>query len=86
MLKCYRIYTERKNLKWMCEMISEYFGGFTIYRTAGYWNAKAEKSVCIEIVTDDSLAERWLSEIRAKIEAYNRQEYVLICKSDVEVI
>ena len=87
-MRCYKIYTERKNLCWMCRMVSEYFGGFTIYRTAGYWNAKAEKSVVIEIIIGDNqiLAPRWILEIRKKIEAYNEQECVLITRQEVEVI
>ena len=88
MTKQYRIYTQRKNLKWMATMISEYFGGFTVYKTAGHWNAKAEKSVVIEIIIGDNqiLAPRWILEIRKKIEAYNEQECVLITKSEVTVI
>ena len=82
----YRIYTERKKLRWMCEMISDYFGGFTMYKTLGYWDAKAERSVCIEIITDKSLAEFYLNQIRLKIMGVNQQESVLITKSEVEVI
>ena len=70
----------------MTRMISEYFGGSTVYKTLGYWNAKTEKSVVIEIITSARLAERWLWEIRLKIKGYNKQEAVLITKSEVEAI
>jgi len=70
----------------MCGMISEYFGGFTAYKTLGYWNAKPEKSVVIEIITDNSLAELYLEKIQKKIEGYNQQDSVLITKNEVEAI
>ena len=82
----YKLYTERRNLKWMCDMISEYFREFTVYKTLGHWQGKPEKSVCIEIITDNSLAEHWLAVIRLKIEGYNQQDEVLIIKSEVEII
>jgi len=85
-MKVYKLYTERKNLKWICGMISEYFDGFTVYKTLGYWRGKPEKSVCIEIITDQMLAEYWLEVIRKKIEGYNWQDEVLITKSEVEVL
>ena len=87
-MKRYRLYTQRLHMRWMCGMISEYFGGFTVYKTLGHWNAKAEKSVVIEIIIGDNqiLAPRWILEIRKKIEAYNKQECVLITKSEVEVL
>jgi len=86
MTKQYRIYTERKNLKWMYGMISEYFGGFTVYKTLGYWNAKAEKSVVIEIITDELLAPHKIGMIAMKIKSYNDQDVVMIAKSEVEAI
>ena len=84
-MKIYRIYTERKNLKWMCTMISEYFGGFTIYRTAGYWNAKAEKSVVIEIITDDIMARHKIRQIAMKIKGYNDQDAVIKTETGIDV-
>ena len=82
----YNIYTERKKLRWICEMVSDYFGGFTVYKTRGYWNAKAERGVCIEIVTDNPLAKFYLKQIRLKIMGVNQQDSVLITKSEVEVM
>jgi len=82
----YKIYTERKNMRWLTTMISEYFGGFTVLKALGYWQGKPEKSVCIEIITDDPLAEYRLHQIRLKIEGYNVQDEVLITKSEVEKI
>ena len=82
-MKCYRIYTERKNLRWVCNMISEYFGGFTIYKTRGYWNAKPEKSVIIEIITDEIAARYKIGQIVLKIRGYNKQDAVLVVESTV---
>ena len=84
-MKCYRIYTERKNLRWMCGMISEYFGGFTVYKTLGYWNAKPEKSVVIEIITDEKLAYHKIGLIVLKIKGYNSQDAVIIAKTETDV-
>lgn len=83
-MKCYRLYTERKNMKWMAGMVSEYFGGFTIYKTIGYWNAKAEKAVVIEIITNETVVtRRKISQIVLKIRGYNQQESVLVIETDV---
>lgn len=66
-------------------MISEYFGGFTIYRTAGYWNAKAEKSVVIEIITDETAAEYKIRQIALKIRGFNKQDAVMVTLNEVNM-
>ena len=86
-MRIYRVYTQRKNLKWLCEIISEVWGGFTVYKTIGFWQGKREKSVCIEVMTNEGHAENWFTDgLRFKIMGYNKQDYVLITKSEVEVI
>lgn len=85
-MKCYRIYTERKNMEWLKSVVAEKFPGFTVYRTAGCWKRTDEKSVVIEIITDNPAAEHWLRLIVLKIEGYNHQDEVLITKSEVEVM
>ena len=84
---CYKLYTECKNVKWLCREISEVFGGFTVYKTTGFWQGKREKSVCIEVMTNEGHAEHWFTNVlRFKIMGYNKQDCVLITKSEVEVI
>ena len=79
----YKIYTERKNLRWMTTMISEYFGGFTIYKTLGFCQSKPEKSVCIEIITDEVAARHKVGQIILKIRGYNKQGSVLVVETAV---
>ena len=86
-MKVYRLYTERRNVKWICQEISEVFGGFTIYKTIGFWQGKRENSMCIEVMTNERHAEHWFKHVlRLKIMGYCKQDYVLITKSEVEVI
>jgi len=85
-LKCYKIYTERKNLHWMCDMISEYFSGFTVYKTLGYWRGKPERSVMVEIITSEITARHKVGQIVLKIRGYNKQDSVLITETEVKLI
>lgn len=76
-----RITTERKNVKWLCSILSEHFTGFTYYNTIGYWQGQREKSVVFEIDMLGSpprTLEPNLRMLAAKIKGYNRQECVLI--------
>ena len=85
MLK-YNIYTEQKNIEWLKSIVAENFPGFTVYYTDGCWERMDEKSVMIEIITDNPAAEHWLQLIALKIKGYNRQDSVLITKSNLEVL
>jgi len=69
----------------MTRMVSEYFGGFTVYKTLGYWNANSEKSVVIEIITDETLAYYKIGMIVLKIKGYNSQNAVIVTTSEIEV-
>lgn len=81
MTKLYRIYTQRKNVKWIASMVSEYFNGFTILKGTGYWRGQKEKSLIIEIATDSAAAEHHVHEICQKINGYNRQNCVMVQKT-----
>lgn len=83
---CYKIYTERKNIEWLKDIVAENFSGFTLYHTVGHWKRIEELSVTIEIITDNPAAEHYLQLIALKIKGYNKQESVLITKSELEVL
>jgi hypothetical protein len=51
-MNMYRICTENKRKKWICNLVAGHFGGFTVYKTMGYYKGQREKSLVIEIVTD----------------------------------
>ena len=82
----YNIYTERLKMDWLKSIIAENFPGFTVYYTDGRWGLIDEKSVMIEIITNNPAAEHWLQLIALKIKGYNRQDSVLITKSNLEVL
>lgn len=79
-----RIFTERKNVKAVKDFVSEEFQGFTIFKTTGYWQGKAEKSLCIEIDLLEvhgialTVLQGKVKKICQKIKGYNRQECVLV--------
>lgn len=52
-MKLYRIHTERFDN--LARLAGEYFDGFTIIESVGYWKGQQEKSVIIEVVTENSL-------------------------------
>jgi len=84
----YRIYTEKKNVKAISQIVSEHFDGFTILFGRGYWEGKPEKSMVIEIITDpifqstNRLDERCINLICRKIKGLNRQDAVIFTRSD----
>jgi hypothetical protein len=74
----YRLHTEDKNRKWLEEILYEQFDGFTIQEQIGYWCGQKEKSLCIEIMTDQKSALLRIQEIVKMICGYNGQDCVLV--------
>jgi len=74
----YRLHTQNKNCKWLEQIISEHFAGFSIQEQIGYWQGQKEKSLCIEIMTERKSAPIRIQEIVKKICGYNKQKCVLI--------
>ena len=73
----YRIYTERKRVKAIKEIVSRQYDGFTLTGATGYWKNTREKSLIIEVVTEGNE----LPTIRAiaeRIKSLNNQEAVLV--------
>jgi hypothetical protein len=84
-MKLYRLFTERKNVKNLMMLISESFGGFTIYETTGYWSGKKERSLCIEIAGNETDIPLRMNRLCRQICGYNKQECVLVQIVDVEI-
>ncbi len=76
----YKLFTERKNVSWLKQMIAEYFPAFTIIESTGYWSGQSEKSIIIEIDTNLPSDEHHIKEICSKIKGYNSQSAVLVQK------
>ena len=84
-MKQYRIYTERKRVKDVCSIVSDHFGGFTVYEAIGYWRGTKEKSMVIEILSDFSTAEYHVIQLCKKIKGLNRQDAVMYTVQDVKM-
>lgn len=83
----YRIFTERKNVKFIGQLVSEHYKGFTMFKTTGFWDGKQEKSLCIEIMSDSPADKIKMELITRKINGYNKQDCCLVqkieCKSEL---
>ena len=76
----YRLHTQNKRKKWICELVSEYFAGFSVIEQVGYWKGKPEKNLCIEIATENAGAAVFIKKICKAICGLNEQESVLVQK------
>jgi len=82
-MTAYRIYTEDKGeLALLARRVSQSFDGFTFIPAYGYWKGQPERSVIIEIVTDQHDAIIRLTEW---IRTTYQQETVLVTSSPVVV-
>lgn len=85
----YKIYTQNYRLKWIKQVCSELFDGYTIYKTLGYWKGTKEKSIVIEIIVADNHF-RW-TELKIKtlvsmLKGYGKQESVLVTKNHINIL
>ena len=85
-MKLYRLFTQNVNKQWICELVSQYFNGFTVFEATGYWKGCQEQSLCIEIMTDsyDISAPSKINALSQAICLGNEQESVLIQELDVK--
>jgi len=76
----YRIITEKKNKEKIVKIVNQYFDGFTIIESIGYWQGQSENSLVIEIDsigTDYNQIAR-INNIATQIKSENNQEAVLV--------
>lgn len=78
-LKRYSIHTEDKDAKWIENLLSIVFDGFTIVKADGFWKGIKEKSLEIIIYTDNTELIRAIAE---QIKHHNNQEAVLIVETN----
>jgi len=78
----YRIYTERKPN--VGEIVSQYFDGFTLIPTEGYWKGKREESVIVEVIASGPMRQK-VREMAETLKEINGQESVLVVESDAVV-
>ena len=84
-MKLYRIYTEDKNRLWIEATAGNYFSGFTIIKTMGYWKGKPEKSLIIEIIAQNAYEHKAnINCLCQDIKQFNKQESVLLTCQEVE--
>lgn len=81
-MKTYKIYTERKNKKFLLRLFSESFPGFTMYEATGYWDGTVEKTYVFEIIADVADAMLKITRICKCICGYNKQDTVMLTESD----
>jgi hypothetical protein len=74
----YRLYTQDKNRRFICELVSKYFPGFSIIKQTGYWQGKKECSLCIEIISDMPSVRHNIDLICRAIKGHNNQSAVLV--------
>lgn len=81
-MKRFVIHTENKNEKWIENLLSIGFDGFTVVNCRGFWKGAAEKSLEIIIYTANTELVRAMAE---RIKHHNKQEAVLITETDCKL-
>jgi hypothetical protein len=82
-MKLFRIYTENKNYEKVIKPILEsFYDGFTVFKGEGNWKRQTEKSLLIEIYTDNI---SFIKEVSSQIKTRNNQESILIIETDCKV-
>ena len=85
-MKLYRIQTENLNKALICEHVSNYFDGFSIYEQIGYWQGKAENSLCIEICAGDADVDKYkINMLCHNIGVHNSQQAVMLQIINIEM-
>lgn len=81
-MKIFRLYTQNKHYRWLCQLVAEHFEGFTVQKQTGCWRGKAERSLCIEIIDGSNSAPLKIKLICRAICGYNRQECVMVVETN----
>lgn len=81
-MKRFSIHTENKNEKWIENLLSIGFDGFTVVKAAGFWKGQKEKALEIVIYTANTELVRAMAD---RIKHHNKQEAVLITETDCKI-
>ena len=79
---CYRIYTERKNVTGIKEILDDQFDGYTLISAAGVWEGETESSLIIEIVGEEN-RNYDIRTVAESIAVLNQQDAVLITTANI---
>jgi hypothetical protein len=75
----HRIYTQKKNERQILRLASSRFESFTVQPTSGYYKAKFERSIVLEII---GARQRDVDELAETVRRMNGQKSVLILKTN----
>lgn len=81
-MKRYDIHTENKDAKWIEELLSIGFDGFTVVKAAGFWKGTKEKALDIIIYTDNA---QLVQAMAQRIKHHNNQDAVLVTETDCNI-
>lgn len=79
----YRIYTERKNVTGIKDILDDGFDGYTLIRATGVWEGETESSLIIEIIKEKN-HDVDVEAAAHRIAILNNQDAVLITQAVVE--
>lgn len=85
-MKIYRLYTQNKHYRWLCQLVAANFDGFTIQKQTGYWQNKAEKSLCVEIIDGSNSAPFRIKRMCQAICGYNKQQCVMVVEIEAKSV
>lgn len=86
MMQLYRIYTEKKNIGAIENLLNIYFKGYTLINGTGYYEGEKENSLIVEVILEPSgtnLNHDNLQKIADEIKKFNNQKSVLITCSNI---
>lgn len=61
-----------------CEIIAQVFEGFSIYEIIGYWKGSKEKTLKVEIVSDETGSDARIIELSKEIAKELKQDAVMV--------
>lgn len=61
-----------------CEIIAKAFEGFSVYEIIGYWKGSQEKTLKVEIVSDESGSDTKISKITKELAKELQQDAIMV--------
>lgn len=80
----FSLYTERKNISLLRHTCATFFDSFTLVKAKGYWQGKGERSLIIEVLSQEYTRDRAnIDQLALRIKVLNRQECVLVTEQPI---